>query len=462
MLSGESVARAFDQLDSLVPRERWFIQHVLMQALAHTDLVSQPLLVEHLPLTSLVLHSIPLSREQIASLPKSVELATWVRAAVPAIVQPIAASTPGIDAGLLGRLTQIALCDLPAVVSFLEGAEAQPFIEEPATEIDLPDLIERRALEVVSGVPLLSEGTTENGAIYLTWRCGEKAGEHHELWVRSERRAIAEYMACRMPTRDVLTRPNDNAGFLVTESPGEPRAVRLVAVSSLPETWLPAADVLHEPDLEPDGGETAQTFLVSEWNSYLFYELERLYLNVFAFTYFVADEGSTGVPTEVRAYDLNGYAYGKMYDLLRHRVPANENAHASSVAAASPGVLTISAPYSTAHHVLVALRAAAEPEAAAAYRRVHVWAKKTKKDANIPKSAESDVQQLCAILQVEASRILPDDPDDDERLGAGKLIASYFRQLARLHHPDKRAEFLMPGIATSNESLVEIAAEDDE
>lgn len=465
MLTGDSVAQAFAALDSFDSRERWFLQHVLMQSLSEPSIVGAPRLAEHLRLTAPFLKSIPLDERQVRALGTDAHLLAWVKGSLRDLAAPIASD---LDPGLLTDLALVALRDVPAVISFLQGVEPQPFIEEQAADLELPTLIEHRVLELLPGretdeEPRLVEGTTESAAVYLIWRCDQNdEGESRELWVRSERRAIAEYMACRMTARDVLTKPNDNAGFLVTSAPHTPRSIRLVTVSSLPDAWLPDIDAVHSPELEPREGLTAQNFLVSEWDSWLFYHLERLYLNAFAFTYFVANESSTGLPNEVRRFNLNGYAYPQMYDVLRHRVPANENARASSVAAASPGVLTITAPYKTAQHVLVALDAVGAPEAASTYRRLHAWARHSKDKAIIPKSAVDDVRRLCEILHADASRILPDDPGNEETLRAGKLIASYFRQLAKLRHPDKRAEFLLPGASVVTRALIEIAHEDSD
>jgi hypothetical protein len=270
-----------------------------------------------------------------------------------------------------------------------------------------------------------------------------------------------------------LIKPSDDVGFLVIRK-NQTEHVKLVVVSALPERYIPKSGARHSSILQPDWTEIPQSFLVGHrWTAELFGELERWYLNAFALSYFLDPGAETPLPHAVTSWVLDGYSYGKLYAVLRQHLPENENAHATSVAAASPGVLTIAASKRTAHRVALALQALKSPETAKAYNTLHAWSKLDEKNEidSVPLTAGDDLRRLSGMLFVDMARILPERHDAAQVLRAGKIVASYYRQLEKLAYPPQGVEFLAPQVAqprpvvvgvTAGEGELDEAEEDDD
>lgn len=107
-----------------------------------------------------------------------------------------------------------------------------------------------RELEAFEG-PILSELRADGGGIYIEKWCAREGGTTRTLVVRTEPRALAEYLARRVSMLDLLKGPSDGIGFLVDRDRGVEIAVYLVQVMALPERYLPAVDALHDVDLRP-------------------------------------------------------------------------------------------------------------------------------------------------------------------------------------------------------------------
>jgi hypothetical protein len=318
--------------------------------------------------------------------------------------------------------------------------------------LGLPELVRVRDLEAFEG-PILSLLKGGRGSYLEKW-CTRDEGTVRTLIVRTEQRAVAEYLARRISMYDLFTVPNDGAGFLTDSQGGRRTRVSLVEVSRLPERYLPRRDAMHDESLRPEWPTTPQSFLFdSQWDAKLFADLEKLYLEVFAFTY-LADPNLSGPPLPKTAgYSYNhGYAYWRTFEALRRKIPKDRNARSAGVAAASPGVLTIEAPTDTASRVIDALAAAAQPATQAAYEQLHSWSKLRHEKADLlPQSALEDLTRLCRLLNVDLSKIhqaqesLAED-DEHEReqalLVSGKLIAAYCRRLWRLIWSRSGVEFL--------------------
>lgn len=325
-----------------------------------------------------------------------------------------------------------------------------------------------RDLEEFEG-PILSELRAEDGGVYLEKWCAKDGELVRTLIVRTEPRAVAEYLAGRISLLSLLTVPSDGIGFIVDRSGDSTASVYLVHVPTLPSNYLPSSTARHDAMLRPQWNNAPQSFLVDgEWDAKLLATIERKYLDVFAFTYFAHSESQmTALPQNVITYDYDGgYPYMHAFSQLRLAVPKPLRAHAVGVSVNSPGVLTIDASHEIAERVSAAL--ASLPNSLVAYRALHEWAKlKPKHVTKMPETdvAIADIRRLCQQLQIELHKVLPRPADGApwERLhvlAAGKLVASYWRKLLALLEPAEGVEFLTHDVAVSE--LTEFEEDDDE
>jgi hypothetical protein len=474
-MTQDPIARAFEAVASMPPLERGFLQHVLMQALSEPKFTQAETLAEHLRLVPQVLRAIPLEPRFLRNFDRRPGMAEWMDSTVRSLAMVVAAGYPtdGASAETLEQLSQISLRDSRFVANFLENREAADLVDEAFLEawshndvpsnpvgIDtdaLPNLDVVRVLEVRSGSVTLVELKAESRrGVYLGWVCGDFDNTHETLIVKSDPRSIAEYLGQRLTTRDVLKIPSDNVGFLISTPIDVPekRRVRIVAVSQLPPRYLPTENARHSVESQPDWDEIPQSFLVEDnWSAELFHELERNYLNVFALTYFLDPTIESRFSDFATSRELDGYQYGNLYSVLRKALPANENARATDVAAASPGVLTISASKRTAERVGQALLVLNLPAIGQAYTRLHEWSRLNEKDFVeqdaldlITESAYRDIRSMADMLSLDVHKILPAEYTPVQLLRAGKLVASYYRQLAKLADPPKGVEFVSPPV----------------
>jgi hypothetical protein len=444
MVSTTTVEQAFARLASVGAQERGFLQHVLMRALQEPDLVDAPGLADNLPLVPFVLRSLPVAPNFFRTLPNDEAHQQWAAGAVRDISARVARSTNIGDGNLLTRLVLTAIDDPRFVAHFLENRHPEPFLDDDDAPLGhrvdlsaLPRPTSVRVLEATGGEPALVELRGESGATYVEWR-----SDRRSLVVRSERRAIAEYLAGRTTTRELLTTPNDDVGFLVRGSD----RIELVAVSKLPAEMLPSEDARHESTRQPAWETVPQSFLVDRrWSPGLFYDLEKSYQTAFALAYFLARASQHPAPSAIRGFILDGYGYANMYRSVRHSVPHNDNAHTSSVAAASPGVLTIDAPQATASILMAALERARTKSAKRAYRLLHRWSRVKEKDMkSLPESALDDISGLCTLLDVDSEKLLSGPSSELRTLRAGKMVAAYYRTLRKLDHLPSGVEFVTP------------------
>lgn len=323
-----------------------------------------------------------------------------------------------------------------------------------------------RHLEEFEG-PILTELRGEGGTVYVEKWCSFHEGAVRSVIVRSDQRSIAEYLAKRMTMMELLTRPNDDIGFLLDRVGKQARLVQLVQVSNLPASYLPKASAVHDESLRPEWETTPQTFLVdTNWNPKLLYELERDYLTTFAFNYFLDPTINRTVPYPALTYVLDGgFSYASLFRSFRHSVPKNDNARAVAAIAASPGVLVISAPTHGADRLAAAMQAAAAVETTKAYHALHAWSKLTEKKIDGMPSLEAAKQQygrLAALLLIDASRLVPANPEPKQLLRAGKVLAAYYRLLWKLIEPPAEGvEFLSAGIEKESDAPDSVA-EDEE
>jgi hypothetical protein len=101
--------------------------------------------------------------------------------------------------------------------------------------------------------PILSEYRDADGSVYLEKWCAHDAATRttRVLRVTSRHRAIAEYLGGRCSMRELLTRPNHNAGMLVDADSTGIVGAALVDVAALPPEYLPDVDAMHDESLRP-------------------------------------------------------------------------------------------------------------------------------------------------------------------------------------------------------------------
>jgi hypothetical protein len=310
----------------------------------------------------------------------------------------------------------------------------------------LPQLTWVRDIEAFEG-PLLSELRGPEGTLFL-----EKSGTFdgriaRTLIVRSYQRAVAEYLAKRITMRRLLSAADD-VGFIASYQDGERSCVELVQVSKLGTDFLPDDDAMHDESLRPEWPTTPQSFLVDRsWNVGLLSDLEERYLSVFSFSYFLDARSPKKLPPWLYEYVLDGIGYAHLYRAMRKAVPANDQARATQVAAASPGVLTIEAPTETARIVNDVLQSANSLETRKAVRAVHRWSV-LERDyiEDLPHDAKDDLAALAEALRVDLTKAMPFEGGDfrGHLLNAGKLLVGYYGRLRELQRLPSGVQFLAP------------------
>lgn len=314
----------------------------------------------------------------------------------------------------------------------------------PPIGIDYPTpmLTHVRDLEAFEG-PILAEYRSDTSRTYLQKWCTRGGGVTRWLYVRSDQRSIAAYLAGRTTMLDLLTRASDDIGILIDRGRDTVRSY-LVQVSSLPDKYLPDPNVRHNPNLRPDWDEVPESFFVGNgWNASMFGEIERRYLELFAFTFFAANDdssepGSTSqyFPDNVLRYRVKGgWIYHRIFTEIRNYVPPAKRARSTGVAAASPGVLTIAAPRGTAILLRKAMDSTESPDTVLAYRVMHDWCKvEDPLVSEIPSTAIHDVRDLATRLNVNTAKLLREEHLTDPKfvLACARILAGYFRRLRTL------------------------------
>jgi len=326
-------------------------------------------------------------------------------------------------------------------------------------------LVVTRELESFEG-PILSELRAESGALYLEKWCAREHSVERTLIVRSERRAIAEYLAGRLSMLDLLTIPNDGVGFIVDSDSGWVRSVYVVPIASLPGKYLPDKSAKHDVSLRPEWDTHQQNFLLGKkWDAKLLASIERRYLDVYGFSFLTEPRRSRAMPAGVLRFVFDGgFPLMHAFNHIRAAVPQESRAKSVGVSAHSPGILTLDAPGGPVSHLMKVL--AAVPEAASAYSAVHQWSRLPwQKVSKVPGTAMDDLKRLAARLLVDIGVLIsPDKPGEEALLVAGKLLASYYRRLWGLLDFGDEVEFLdaasIPRQADSDNFYIE--DEDDQ
>lgn len=316
--------------------------------------------------------------------------------------------------------------------------------------------------------PLLSELRTEQGSYYLEKWCAQDEGTTRTLIVRTELRMVAEYLAGRLGMLDLLMVPSDGAGFIVDRFSASTRGVYRVALEQLPKTYLPQENTFHDKSLRPAWDRSPQSFLIDgAWDAKLLADTERLYGDIFAFTFLSAHESALSFPDSVFNYNYDGgYPVMHAFRGLREAVPRESRVRAAGVHAGSPGVFTIDAPTPIAEHIVHIL--AKLPQTLKAYDNVYEWSRlKPDKADKIPVDAASRLKQLCLPLGIEIEKLLPSHLSSDRAtrihiLIAGKLVAAYYRKLWKLVESANGAEFINADLSVIHAEPPKFLFEEDE
>lgn len=313
-----------------------------------------------------------------------------------------------------------------------------------------------RELEFFEG-PILSEyRATGSGSAYVEKWCAHDGGVSRFLLVRSDQRAIAEFLGGRLSMRELLNSRSDGIGLLIDRAgsvaPQEHHrmpAVWLVSIAELPRGYLPRPERLHDESFRPEWDTVPQSYLVDvdDWDAKMFAAIERNYLNATSFAYHTKPGTDRELPRNILdiRYD-GGYSVMHAFNAIRERVPLAARAKPAAVAAASPGVLTIATPAETSAQLVQAVRALSS--SVVAYQAVHAWSRLTMDNVEaVPGTASDTVDRLCRALNVDPRKLYAQNGASEvERryatLVAGKLIAAYYRVLHRVVRPIHGAELM--------------------
>lgn len=310
----------------------------------------------------------------------------------------------------------------------------------------LPSMEFVRDLEAFDG-PILTEyrSTTGSGRYLEKW-CSCEKGVTRTLIVRTEPRALAEYLDERLSMLELLTGPSDGVGFIVDRRGETVEQVYLVPLANLPPKYLPKPTARHDTSLRPDWEIVPHSFLLGkDWDASKVATAERHYMEVFGFSFFTQPGKKRAVPNSILTYHYDGgFPIMHAFNRVRTAVPKNAGARSVGVAASSPGVLTIAAPAESAEHLAGALRAVYSSEKS--YDNVYAWSRlKPEKAASVrPQAAVPQLQKLCDDLKIDISVLLPKAQAAEPKavLYAGKLVAAYYRRLCKILEPSDDIEFI--------------------
>jgi hypothetical protein len=320
-----------------------------------------------------------------------------------------------------------------------------------------------RVLEEYEG-PILSEYKATTGGLYVEAWCDTDGTFNRFLLVRTEQRAIAEYMGGRISMLQLFNEYSDGGGFLLDKLEGKIVASHSVRFSELPSEYLPKPEARHDEELRPSWVTVPQNFLIEEnWDAVLLGKIETDYQNVAGFAYFTMMGKQRKLPTTVFDYEYNGgYVVGTLFRKIRDSIPQDNKAKSVGVNAASPGVLTLDAPREIVKQLSKTIKALESSRLA--YDQLHNWSKlDPKKIDGLPKTAFEDLETLCRSLSISIDSLFRDETKKRQKqaiLTSGKLVAAYYRRLWKVIEPEDRAEFI--SVPKPSPVLAPEQEEDDE
>jgi hypothetical protein len=306
-----------------------------------------------------------------------------------------------------------------------------------------------RDLEEYEG-PILSEyKATYGSAAYVEKFCARSGNVCRYLLVRSDQRAIAEFLGGRLSMLSLLRDASDGVGFLIDRNQTETTAVHIAPFAGIPKAYLPTPARMHNEDLRPSWSIVPQSYLIDEhWDSSMFATIERNYFNAAGFAYLTKPNTDRALPSKILEMDFDGgYPVMHAFNAIRAAVPEDQRSRPGGVNANSPGVLTINAPSETAERLGAALQA--HSRSYFHYHAVHQWSRLTPNMLEgLPALdvARQNVRALCEALNVDPAKLYPKqvapDREAEAVLIAGKLITAYYRVLHRVLDPVQGVEFV--------------------
>jgi hypothetical protein len=319
-----------------------------------------------------------------------------------------------------------------------------------------------RDLEAFEG-PILSEYHAASGTgLYVEKWCERDGAISRYLLVRSDQRALAEFLGGKLSMLRLLREASDGIGFLIDRMGSELVAIHISALANLPRAYFPTASRYHDPDLRPAWAVVPQSYLYDEtWDSNMFATIERNYFNAAGFAYLTKPNTNRSLPPSILDFVYEGgYSVMHAFNYIRAAVPVSDRAKSGSIVASSPGVLTIDAPAETADRLGQALRALSR--SLVHYRNIHEWSRLSpERVAETPllmpplEVADEQIERLCSALDVDSTKLYPSTVASEFALAAtmvaGKLIAAYYRVLLRVLDPMPNAEFLGVEIAHADQ-----------
>lgn len=303
--------------------------------------------------------------------------------------------------------------------------------------------------------PILTEYKATTGpGLYIEKWCTRYQDVNRYLLVRSEQRAIAEYLAGKITMLRLLTDFSDGGGFIIDKKRGVKVDSFAVRLSELPASYLPKATAKHDESLRPEWDTIPQSFLINtDWDATLLALIEKRYLNLAGFAYFAKPGTGRKIPNIALGYDFEGgYTFKHAFDRIRGSIPTSQRARSVGVAAASPGVLTIDAPAEIVKQLERSFNSLSQ--SSVYYDALHSWAKLSPSRIDgMPANQQAldDIQALCNSLSISSDALFPRFVEGEEvdpktkkeaLLVAGKLVAAYYRRLWQILKPEPRVEFI--------------------
>lgn len=329
-----------------------------------------------------------------------------------------------------------------------------------------------RELEACDG-PILSEfrASDSGRALYLEKWCAHDRADGITRWmiVRSDPRAIAEYLACRISMKNLLVGPSDGIGWIVDRKRNsELVSVFLVSLADLPSMYLPKEEAFHDVTLRPEWDHVPQSFLIdSDWNMEAIATRERRFHEVTAFGY-LTDTAATDrrLPAGILQYEMDrGYPMRTALSRMIASMPREQRAKREAVMASSPGVFTLNVPSQVAGRLEAALKILPKTSnmAGVLYSWARISPKKIEKMPDLSLAIQH-LKTVCGYLNVNLATILPEQNADDATavLVAGKLLMGYYRRLWEVLSSDG-IDFVSVDVESAEERPeVGSADEDDE
>ena len=328
-----------------------------------------------------------------------------------------------------------------------------------------------RTLEYFEGDILVEYRAKGKSGFFIEKLCTSENEVYRYLIVRVDQRSIAEYLACKISLKSLLSAASDGGGFLVDKKENLVINTCAIRLDDLPPTYQPNESSLHDPELRPHWDIVPQNFLIAEdWDGKLIASIERQFFGVLGFLYFTEIKKKRKIPEGLFNFSYKGgFPIMHLFNALRAKVPMLELAWPAGVSAASPGVMTFETQSDILNHLNNSIEAVIRNRDL--YLAVQSWAKLSQPKViqgvhKLPPSAYGDLEIFAKAMHVEISSLFPSaskeipNPTKNPRaiLVAGKLITAHYRRISKLISAQDRIEFLSDRLSNANfkSSLIDI------